>query len=299
VLQLPTHALGKSSVSLADSGYHVLRGNDSRSFCTFRCGSILDRFSQIDMLHLDLWWRGENVLADPGSYLYNGPAVWHNHFVRTESHNTVQIDGHDQMPHVRQFKTLYRTQAVLRHFEDNPEWAICDGEHYGYVRSERCVHRRAVLFLKEDELWVIVDTISGEGSRRARLHWLGGDYPYEFDRANAQLRLRTPQGPFSIAVLNGTGVPSETVEVVCGADDPPRGWLSRYYGEKTPVPSLAATESSPLPITFVTLACPGNPAAKVSGDEWTVAINDKIHRFRIDAGSFADVTATLVAEHRL
>ena len=50
---------------------------------TFRCGTLRDRFSQIDMLHLDVWWRGQNVLVDGGSYLYNGPAAWHEHFMGT------------------------------------------------------------------------------------------------------------------------------------------------------------------------------------------------------------------------
>jgi asparagine synthase (glutamine-hydrolysing) len=288
-LELPARILSRTSVSFAATGYHVLRGNHADSFCAFRCGSILDRFSQIDMLHLDVWWRGENVLADSGSYLYNGAPAWHNHFLRTESHNTVQIDARDQMPHVRQFKTLYRTQARLLHFEDTPEWAICEGEHYGYVRSGNCVHRRAVLFLKEDEQWVVVDTISGEGSHRARLHWLAGDYPHDFDRETARLRLETPRGRFSVTVLDGTGAPSRTADVVCGSEDPPRGWLSRYYGERVPAPSLVATETGPLPIQFVTLAGSGNPVVNVLGDEWTIAVEEKTIHFQIDAGAFRNI----------
>ena len=49
----------------------------------------------MDMLHLDVWWRGCNVLVDGGSYLYNGPGVWHNHFQSANSHNTVVVDSRD------------------------------------------------------------------------------------------------------------------------------------------------------------------------------------------------------------
>ncbi len=301
VLEMPARVARKASISFAASGYHVLRGTEANSFCAFRCGSILDRFAQIDMLHLDVWWRGENVLADAGTYLYNGPARWHSHFLRTESHNTVQMDGRDQMPHVRQFKTLYRTQARLLRFDDTPEWAICEGEHYGYLREDKCIHRRAVLFLKEAELWVIVDTISGatisgEGSHRARLHWLAGDYPYDFDRREARLGLETPQGRFTVTVLDRTGAPNGAVDVVSGVEDPPRGWLSRYYGEKAPVPSLAATATGPLPIAFVTLACAGNPVVHVSGDNWTVAANEKTIRFQLDSFAKIVIADKLVPE---
>jgi asparagine synthase (glutamine-hydrolysing) len=296
VLDLPTRLRPAASISLAHTGYHVLRGNDPGSFCAFRCGSILDRFSQIDMLHLDIWWRGENVLADPGSYMYNGLPKWHDHFLRTGSHNTVQIDGRDQMPHIRQFKTLYRTQASLLHFEDTPDWATCSGEHYGYVREEHCTHRRSILLLKKEEIWIVLDAVSGEGSHHARLHWLAGNYPYDFDPLGARLKLATARGDFSITVLDGTGVPAQAVDVVSGSEDPPRGWISRYYGEKLPVASLAANQTGPLPIVFVTVACAGTPIVEVSGHEWHVTVNNQTVYFEIKAGSFANIAFKPVPE---
>src|SRR5207237_5380186 len=116
--------------SFSTTGYHVVRGCDESSFGVFRCGTLHDRFSQIDMLHLDVWWRGLNVLVDPGSFQYNGAPVWHEHFMRTASHNTVAIDGRDQMVHHRPFKVLYWTKARLLAFDDNGLRALCRGEHY-------------------------------------------------------------------------------------------------------------------------------------------------------------------------
>ena len=139
VMELPLRPRTRASVSFAHTGHQVLRGNNPDSFCTFRCGTIVDRFSQIDMLHVDVWWRGQNVLADGGSYLYNGPPRWHRHFAGTGSHNTVQVDGEDQMLHFRQFKMLFPTEARLLRFEDAPEWALCEGEHYGYQRVAKCI----------------------------------------------------------------------------------------------------------------------------------------------------------------
>jgi hypothetical protein len=107
---------------------------------------------------------------------------------------------------------------------------------------------------------------------------------------DACLRLNTPAGPFSVTILDAAGDPVRTANVVSGAaEGAPRGWLSRYYGEKVPVPSLAATQSGPLPHTFVTLLAGGTPRACISGDVWSIALGENVVRFRIEAGSFADV----------
>jgi asparagine synthase (glutamine-hydrolysing) len=280
-LDLPLRKVNRTSVSFAHTGYHVLRGREPRNFAAFRCGTILDRFSQIDMLHLDVWWRGHNVLVDPGSYLYNGPEEWHDHFLRTESHNTVRVDGRDQMLHYRKFKCLYWTRAKLLRFEDNAEWALCEGEHYAYQRHPgHCIHRRSVLFVKDD-LWVVVDRIAGSGAHRIRLHWLGGDFPYrQGPDGQASLQLETPDGAFHLSVFNAAGhtVPGD---IAAGREDPPRGWLSRSYGEKVPVPSLVAGMSERLPLTLVSIFGPHVPAVSVTDSTWTVVAGGRVAGFEI------------------
>ena len=289
VLDLPLNSIHQASCSFAFTGYHVLRGPDPCTFAAFRCGSVRDRFSQIDMLHVDVWWRGQNVLTDPGSYLYNGAPEWHNHFLRTASHNTVQVDGRDQMPHIRQFKTLYPTPAKLLRFHDTSDFVVAIGEHYGYTRIEHCTHRRSVLFLKKEETWIVVDTIEGTASHKARLHWLAGPYPHEFDQRDARLTLDTPQGQFHIAVFDGNGQAARDADVVQGSENPPRGWLSRYYGHKIPAPSLAVSLSGPLPLTFLTVASPAVPKVEVQAGSWAVSLAGTIAAFRVEQGEFADV----------
>jgi Heparinase II/III-like protein/Heparinase II/III N-terminus len=269
MLDVPIRTPHRTSVSFATSGYHVLRGFGSGTFAAFRCGTVLDRFSQIDMLHLDVWWRGQNVLVDPGSYLYNGPTEWHNHFHRTASHNTATIDGHDQMFHHRKFKNLYWTGARLLRFEDTGNYSVCEGEHYGYRRQPgQCVHRRSVLFLK-DELWIVVDTFTGEGEHAVRLHWLAGDFPYSHNPMGGSLNLHTPSGDFTVNVLNMDGEPLQST-VVAGSDRPIRGWLSRYYGEKTPVPSFEVSVRREFPCRIVTILAAGPASWSVVDDRWTV-----------------------------
>jgi asparagine synthase (glutamine-hydrolysing) len=279
-------------VSFDHTGYHVLRGRDERSFAAFRCGTLLDRFSQIDMLHVDVWWRGHNVLVDGGSYLYNDRAEWHEHFMRTACHNTVTIDGLDQMLHFRQFKVLYRTHARLLQFDDRAELTVCAGEHYGYQRQPGgCVHTRSVVFLKDD-MWVVVDHVTGAGSHAMRLHWLGGDFPHVYERAASRLTMETPAGDFLVQVFDERGQAREG-DVVAGQERPPRGWQSRYYGEKVAVPSFAVAVDRDLPATFVSVLSGGSqPDVTVDGTNWSIRLDDRCLGFELADGRVSVLTCT-------
>lgn len=289
-LEVPLRRRPLKSISFPASGTHVLRGNETSTFCVFRCGDIKQRFSQIDMLSTDVWWRGQNVLVDSGSYSYNGPQKWHRYFARTESHNTLQVDGEDQMLHYRRFKTLYWTRAKLSRFEKEPGWAVCGGEHHGFQRTAGCIHQRSVL-LARDDVWVIADRIVGEGTHAVRLHWLGGDFPYQYDRRQGRLTLNTGLGRFCIAVVDDRGLPLPG-NVVSGSEEPPRGWLSRYYGEKVAVPSLAVERRGTVPLQWVTVLSAGEARIQVVNGKWCIEAAGLFLQFDLDECAFRRVAVT-------
>ena len=57
-------------------------------------------------------------------------------------------------------------------------------------------------------------------------------------------------------------------DVARGQDDPPRGWLSRYYGLKAPVASFAVEREGSLPMTFVSVLGAGVPGLARLHDEF-------------------------------
>jgi len=84
-------------------GYYTLRGSQS-SEITFRstwgmvrCHSYRDRPCHADMLHFDLWYKGVNLLRDAGTFQYYCEPPWEHYFKSTAAHNTVEVDGKDQM----------------------------------------------------------------------------------------------------------------------------------------------------------------------------------------------------------
>ena len=289
VAAAPLRPRAQGSRSLSQSGYHVLRGNDPATFASFRCGNLTERFSQIDMLSVDVWWCGQNVIADAGSYLYNGPAEWHDHFFRTGGHNTVQVDGLDQMLHHRRFKVLYWTKARLLSFVDNPRWCLAEGEHDGFQRTlPQAIHRRAVLLCKCSGCVVVVDTMMGTGEHEVTLQWLAGNEGFDFDPSRGLIRLETPAGSFFVKVVDSGANPASAT-VVCGQTAPPRGWLSRYYGEKIPVPSLHAGGRMKLPATLVTILSPSEPGISKNGNTWLVRTGDQQLSFALRDGRFDSI----------
>jgi len=268
VLDLPLNRRRRVSASFTESGYHTLRSEVGETFSVLRCGSLRDRFSQIDMLHLDVWWRGTNILVDAGSYSYNGAPEWHRHFMGTRAHNTIEVDHQSQMVHHRQFKVLYWTKAKLRTYFDTNNYGVMSGEHYGYCRTARCTHRRAVLFVKPD-LWVICDDVVGSRSNTIRLQWQAAPLPSEWTTAECRLTLQTAHGCISLQVLDPSAVP-RIGDVQSGHNSPPRGWVSRRYGTKTPAPSLAVSFTSELPARTVTVIGSGTPIASAERTSWTI-----------------------------
>lgn len=290
---MPQREPSRTSVSFDETGLAVLRSDAPNTFVTFRCGSLRDRFGQIDMLHADVWWRGINVLADGGSYLYNGPQEWHRHFVGGVSHNTLTVDGQDQMLHWRRFKTLYRTPARVLRFETVAAGVIYEGEHTGFQRLRHpCTHRRAILLTKSG-LCVVVDHVFGSSPepRDVRVHWQGGPLPWEFDAAANRLSLQTDAGPYfiSVHVANGEAL---SVNAVAGQASPPRGWVSRAYAEKTPAPSLVASWTGTLPFTCVTVMN-GDPCHVTStGSAYSIVTPELFVEFTLQDGRLVTVATS-------
>ena len=79
-----------------------------------RAARFTGRPGHADQLHLDLWWCGLNVAQDAGTYLYNAPPPWDNALARSEVHNTLVVNGLEQMTRAGRFLYLERAQARVQ-----------------------------------------------------------------------------------------------------------------------------------------------------------------------------------------
>jgi hypothetical protein len=254
--------LRQRSSSFSEGGFYTLRGESGCGM--MRCAKFKDRPAHADQLHLDMWWQGENILCDAGTYLYGGKGAWTNGLGQTAVHNTATVDGCPQMSNAGKFLWLDWAQANLTRRECEGTYEHLEAEHDGY-RSRGVVHRRGVLRLGDDA-WIIVDDLLGLGEHIARVQWLFPDAAYRLMQGNG-LQLQSPVGTVKVQwwcnvpcnydlvrsgeVINNSGEELDPYSSI-------RGWRSLYYAEKQPALSLSLYRREFLPMRFVTVITLGD-----------------------------------------
>jgi asparagine synthase (glutamine-hydrolysing) len=269
-------------------GYYTLHSPDS--WIMLRAARYKDRPSHADQLHVDMWWRGENVLCDPGTYSYNAPAPFDHAFAGTRFHNCVTVDDADQMTRLSRF--LWGDWANAHaHRVENRSDSLCvlEGEHDGYRRFG-VRHRRAIVRIPGDN-WIIVDDLVGTGHHSLRLHWLTQDVPFEtiapdtidlkFNAGTMRLFLASSAEAHLDIVRAGRTVSGDPFPL----RDPGRGWQSRYYARKEPALSIVMQCSSVLPVRFITVVMLGNPTDPALSASCK---NLEIHSSRLALSSVGD-----------
>lgn len=246
----------RMSTSFESGGYFVLRSTQGFGFT--RCASYKDRPAQSDMLHFDLWWNGRNILCDAGTYLYNCDPKWSNYFCGTKSHNTVTIDNKNQMNRLGTFLWCDWVKSRLIGFGRRGKYQYFEGEHYGY---KNVVHRRAIINV--GEAWFVIDDIFGSstGVHRVEQHWLLGNMQLTEDGNQNRVNLAFPGGRYLIELMNR---PELRIDIKIGLENGSiRGWRSRNYGLKEPVPSIVCGVDTVLPYRLVSAFYPGGSVKNV------------------------------------
>jgi hypothetical protein len=209
-----------------------------------------------------------NVAQDAGSYLYNAAPPWDNSLTRTAVHNTLTVEGCDQMTRVGRFLYLDWAQAERLAGENNRAGTgrRIAAQHDGYQHLG--VRHRRTVTCPGDHLWRVEDQLLPLGRSRpavrARLHWLLPDWPWRLSEAGLQIEVESPFGWICLAVQNlspGSGSPLEGLhaslvragEVLYGREDahPTWGWSAPIYAHKLPALSYAASLHAPLPVTLI------------------------------------------------
>jgi hypothetical protein len=247
----PSKAKRPAHFEAPQGGYYVTSG--PRSWLLTRIHAYRDRPAQADMLHVDLWYDGLNVLRDGGSYKYYSDPPWQHFFESTAGHNTVEVDGQDQM--VRGPAFLWFRWIQSRHlayaFSLDGRATFISGEHYGYRRLPgRVVHRRSILRVVDS--YLIVDDLLGSGSHELALRWRLASLDWQ--RENDSWRATSRGQELSIALHLPDGFKIDLCRGVEG--DQAEGWESEYYAERVPVPTLVARGNGTLPVRLVTIVGP-------------------------------------------
>ena len=261
-MQAPLDRLERISSDFHVGGYYTIRGQ--ASWAMTRCHTYRNRPGQADMLHLDLWWRGINVLRDSGTFsYYDPPGRWNEYFLSTAAHNTAALAGENQMVKGPRFQWYDLTGSKFLGRRRRGDLEMIAAEHYGYRRLPcRATHRRVICRLGE-ACWLIVDDLLGSGTEQVRLFWHLADSPCEL--AGETVRMASEAG--EVTVRAACTAKDAWCRLERGLENEERmGWQSLYYGRRTPAPTLCVEANSALPVRFVTLVCLGGECALAESD---------------------------------
>ncbi len=251
---------------------HIL-GDKAYSWAYVRAVHFDARPGHADQLHMDLWWHGINLAQDPGTYLYNGLPPWDNALTGSLVHNTISIDGRDQMLRAGRFLWLDWAQAHVTSYgrASDGSFERLVVRHNGY-RSLGVTHQRAVEW--QAGSWLVTDDLLPADDRggmlrvvMARLHWLLPDWPWQigleeigqgmvvelgspFGKVRLILRGKTPSS--GDAGLKLHLVRAGELLYGDGPVSPIMGWFSPTYTVKVPALSLIATLENRPPLGFIT-----------------------------------------------
>lgn len=230
---------------LAASGYAVVNGGRGRQL-VFDHGPLgmppSYGHGHADALAVTLYERGVGLLADPGTFTYNGAPEWRAYFRSTAAHNTVTIGNRDQADQASPFmwSRPYRA-GLLACTEEDDVWRLLAG-HDGY---RPILHRRGVS-VRGDGAVLVWDQLSGDGRPVLDLHW-HSEAEWREDREGY---LSLPDGSWRLRVDGGR------LSRYRGSESPRLGWGSAHYGQKTPITTFRCRHHGSLPHEFLTLLTP-------------------------------------------
>lgn len=152
--ELPKQRPHTPSRALTASGNYMLRaGWAPKDLCLhMHTGSLGGGHGHADLLHLDIYHKGEGVLVDPGRATYVDGAL-RRELKSPAAHNTLRLDGDDFTHYVSTWGWQAPAEPLPTVFTTTPQADYLCAGHLGYL-DRGCVVQRKVVFLKSG--WVVL-----------------------------------------------------------------------------------------------------------------------------------------------
>jgi hypothetical protein len=220
-----------------ESGYYVLGadlGSPGEVRITADAGPLgylsLAAHGHADALSFTLGVDGEELLIDPGTYVYHNQPRWRAYFRGTAAHNTVRVDGCDQSEAGGNFLWTRHAGTHVLVWESNRLIDRLLAEHDGYERlKDPLRHRRELIYDRQQRSLTIIDSFTCWSAHALEWHWHCAEHAVV--RLNgAAVDVRGARARIQIAMRDSGLLP----EVICGDESAPLGWVSRRFDERQP-----------------------------------------------------------------
>jgi hypothetical protein len=231
----------RAARAFPQSGYYILGSDfdtDSEVRIVADAGPLgylsIAAHGHADVLAFTLSAGGNELLVDPGTYAYHTQKKWREYFRGTSAHNTVTVDGLDQSQPGGNFMWLRKADAVCDAWSTSAERDCLLGRHDGYARlADPVIHMRKIEYLKRERMLLVEDILHCRGTHDAAFHWHfaeGCDVRIQ----DGQVLARRGRVRMEMKMEHGDCRP----ELLVGSEQPPAGWVSRRFDERTASSSL-------------------------------------------------------------
>lgn len=246
-LGIPTPETGATMDSNPSSA-SLWRVGEDDCWGTLRAVRFHSRPAHADQLAVDLWWHGTNFAMDAGTYLYNGAPPWENALAATCVHNTITLDGRDQMSRAGRFLWLDRVNAAWL-----PQSDVYTLAAWMVTHTRPPLRQQRSLIYHPGDGFTVMDEITPLRTMakpmRADIQWLLPDWEYQLLPNGIKL---TKSGTTVSLVFewNSPGASScdgEVTLIRAGETlsgtliNPIRGWVSSTYAQKSPALSISVS----------------------------------------------------------
>jgi hypothetical protein len=189
----------------------------NQTYVTFNAGTYRTSHSDLDALGMTMYTNGATLLPTSGLFTYTQEPDL-EYFHGTRSHNTVTIDGQDQVPG--------SAQAGIHGSIEGATWASGVSGLYAGVS-----HHRTIVVLRQGLVLVTDDLSSSTSHDYAQTWHMAPGSTVEGQGAETHVRNTSAQPTLTIDQADSAGINLKSFE---GATEPIQGWYSNGYGFKQP-----------------------------------------------------------------
>lgn len=235
---------------IRDAGFALMRKDDNYMlFNADNQGMYRDTGTGLSHTHCD-WFsfvlcaNGVPFFIDPGSYVYSSDAKARNLFRSTKMHNTVVVDGENQVK--MNEKMLWHwnrsTAPRLKKWDSNESQDEVVVEHDAYSwLGDKITHQRRIVFDKEESSWTITDQVKAEKEHKVKVYFhLDGEVKTEIAGKRVTLRSKNVELMMDFDSKESFDVAIEETEI------------SKGYGQKEKSKAIVVNFSNNDNTEFIT-----------------------------------------------
>lgn len=148
-----------SSKAFEDTGIYFMRTGfkEYDSYSMFKCGFLGSGHGHADTLHLEITYKGEDVLVDSGRFTYSPYKKERIQLKKPMSHNTNIVNNTDFTICTSSWGNNGVATPLKGKYKFKENYDFVEGGHLGYINSVNpTVVNRKVIFIKPD-IWIISD----------------------------------------------------------------------------------------------------------------------------------------------